>query len=87
VVTIAHSEYQLELNPSIYVLLSDHIYLATKHNSNDGKTDHPISSEIRLLYPNEYDFGGILVELPKTKYQIILSIHEFSYIALHFVNS
>lgn len=76
-----------ELNPNLYVTLTDHVNYTIIRNAQGIRIENPMIEEIKLFYPNEYAIGKYAVSLVKNKLGVDLGEDEAGFIAFHIVNA
>lgn len=83
----AKEEYNLKLNNSIYISLSDHI-MGTIKRFNDGiYIQNLLLLDIQQLYKKEYKISLKVLNEINRMFEINLPVSEAGFIALHFVNA
>lgn len=75
------------LNPNIFITLTDHIDFAIKRHKDGLEYKHPLMWEIKSFYPEEFSVGLYALELINEELSISLSEYEASFLALHIVNA
>lgn len=79
--------YNIKLNNSIYISLSDHL-MGTIKRFNDGiSINNLLLLDIKQLYKLEYQIGLDMLEKLNLKFNVNLPVDEAGFIALHFVNA
>lgn len=74
-------------NDSILLTLSDHIGMMMERVKDGIYFGTPLEWDIRLIYPNEYQFAKEVVENLKKKTGYKIPEQEAAFIALHFINA
>ena len=75
------------LNESIYVTLTDHLFMAIERFKEGIPIDNGSLWEIRKYYPIEYEIGLYTLSIIKQEFDLKLPNDEAGFIALHFVNA
>ena len=75
------------LNQSVYLSLTDHIQFAIERSRRNMLLPNPLSTEIRVFYPEEYAIGRHARELICSEQQVELPEDEAAGIALHIVGA
>ena len=76
-----------ELDDSIYISLSDHIYTAIERINKGITMRCSILWDIKRFYEKEYAVAQKALEMIKSRFDIALPEDETGFIALHFVNA
>ena len=76
-----------KVDKSILCPLSDHIAFAIKRIKNNEQISNPLASDIRALFPDEYDVACKGKDIIKEVAGIEINEDEISYIALHIHSS
>jgi beta-glucoside operon transcriptional antiterminator len=87
VIEYAKKHLHHELNPSIYVTLTDHIDFVLKRVREGISIENALLLETKTYYENEYEIGRYAIELIEERLHVQLPDDEAGFIALHFVNS
>lgn len=74
-------------NDSILLTLSDHLGMMMERAKDGLYFGTPLEWDIRLIYPNEYQFAREVVEELKAKTGYQIPEQEAAFIALHFINA
>lgn len=86
IVNYAESIMNIQLNPKIYISLTDHINFAVANYKNKIFLN-PLTFEIKYIYKDEYAIGRYATKLLNSKYGLDMGEDEAGNIALHIVNS
>ena len=87
IIAYAKETYDMKLNQSIYVALTDHINFAIQRYHKGIQLENALLGELKQAYPQEYRVGEYAVKLLKERLKVEFSEHESGFIALHFVNA
>ncbi len=87
IIAYAKETYDMKLNQSIYVALTDHINFAIQRYHKGVQLENALLGELKHAYPREYGVGKYAVGLLKQRLGVTFSEHEAGFIALHFVNA
>lgn len=86
---VHHTEsgYEIKMDDSIYLILTEHIYFALMRLKQGVTLDNPFLQEIKSFYKKEYEAAefarGILDEM----FQVAISEEEIGYIAMHILET
>lgn len=80
-------EGDLQLNPSIYFTLSDHIHGTFQRLDKGIQIKNMLLMDIRQLYRREYEIGVSMIGELKERFGRELPIDEAGFIALHLINA
>ncbi len=87
IIDFAQKNLLTELNPNLYVTLTDHVNYAIFRLSKGIEIINPMINEIRLFYPKEFAVGKYAVSLVKEELGTDLGEDEAGFIAFHIVNA
>lgn len=87
IVDFAKTEYMLEINDSIYLVLTDHIHFAIKRQAEGIDLENPFLYDIKHFYPNEFKVALRASEIIKEKVGAVILEDEVGYIAMHVIES
>lgn len=87
IIDYAKKTLKTDLNPNLYVTLTDHVDYALSRLSQGIEIANPMINEIKLFYPEEFALGKYAVSLVKKKLGIDLGEDEAGFIAFHIVNA
>ncbi len=87
IISYAKNECNMQLNQSIYVALTDHIYFAIERYRQGIQLPNALLGEIRQFYRREYLVGEYAIRIIAERLDIHFSEDEAGFIALHFVNA
>ncbi len=76
-----------DLNDSIYISLSDHIYTSIERFLEGIAVKNGLLWEIKHFYEKEYDLGIKALDIVESKFKVRLPEDEAGFIALHIVNA
>jgi beta-glucoside operon transcriptional antiterminator len=77
----------LKLRNQVLITLTDHISFAVERLENGIELPNLMLTEVKLLYPMQYQIGVWALERIKKTCGISLPMDEVGYIALHLVNA
>lgn len=80
-------KYDLKLNDSIYLSLSDHLMGSVKRCREGIALSNVLLVDIRQLYRMEYEIGVEMLKEINQKLQTEFPLDEAGFLALHFVNA
>lgn len=80
-------KYDLKLNDSIYLSLSDHLMGAVKRFREGITLNNVLLVDIRQIYRTEYKIGEEMLEEINRTFHTELPVDEAGFLALHFVNA
>lgn len=81
------NNYNMKLNSSIYISMSDHLMETVKRFENGISIKNLLLSDIKQLYKTEYKIGIDMLENVNKKFKVSLPLDEAGFLALHFVNA
>lgn len=87
IVELYEKQFNRQLNPMIYVGLSDHIYNAVQNCLIGITTPNDMLNQIKRIYPQEFSVAKKALDVIKDKLGVSLSEEEAGYIVLHYVNA
>ncbi len=87
IIRYANSVLNHQLNPNVYLTLTDHINFALERFKKRMKLSNPLLREVRCFYRQEYLIGEYAVALIERKLGIRLPVDEAASIAIHIVNA
>lgn len=87
IITYAKNDMKLELNPSIYLTLTDHISFAIERYRGGMIYGNPLMNEVKTFYQEEYQVGEFALKLIEEKLGVKLDKDEAASVALHVVNA
>ncbi len=87
IVDYAKMEYKLDINDSIYLVLTDHIHFAIKRQLEGIDLENPFLYDIKHFYPNEFKVAQHAGEVIKEKIGTSILEDEVGYIAMHVIES
>jgi len=87
IVKIATQKYQLELHESVALYLADHLQFAIQRYHNGINVKNVLLTEIKRLYPTEFQIGTEALDLIYEQLEVLFPIDEAGYIAFHLVNA
>lgn len=71
IIDYAQKKLQTDLNPNLYVTLTDHINYAIFRLSKGIDLTNPMINEIRIFYPEEFEIGKVVSRMLRGKEVII----------------
>lgn len=83
IITYTETKLNAELNSHIHIALTDHLAFAIDRIKKGIAIRNRLLSEVKVLYPKEYEIGLWAIEQVKLKLGVQLPIDEAGYIALH----
>lgn len=87
IIAYAKRTFDMKLNQSIYVALTDHINFAIERYHKGIQMPNALLNEIKEFYRREYAVGEYALELLRQRLNVEFSSNEAGFIALHFVNA
>lgn len=81
------NKYDIKLNNSIYICLSDHLVDSVKRFQQGIHIKNLLLLDIKNLYKLQYQIGIEMLDKLNSKFNVNLPIDEAGFIALHFVNA
>lgn len=87
IIEIAERELKKDLNESIYISLTDHLYSAFLRMKEGISIKNKILWEIQRFYKTEYEIGKKSLDLLEEKTGVRLAEDEAGFIAFHLVNA
>lgn len=87
IIEYAKHTYDMKLNQSIYVALTDHINFAIERYRKGIQLPNALLSEIKEYYHREYLVGEYALKLFEKRLDVHFLQDEAGFIALHFVNA
>lgn len=87
VVDKAKADLKRELNPSLVLALTDHLYRAVEQAKKGIRITNPLFLDIKRIYPQEFQVGLFGINLLQNMTGCQLDDQEAATIALHIVNS
>jgi beta-glucoside operon transcriptional antiterminator len=86
IVALASAE-GFELDPHIYLSLTDHLNFAVERQRKGLVTVNRLAWEVRTIYPRQYAIGAEAVSLLRSRLGVALPEEEAANIAFHLVNA
>lgn len=86
IIESAKRELGTEINESIYISLTDHIYMAVKRYLDGITVPNPILWDIKRFYSKEFKVGENALKIIRKELKVELPEEEAGFIAFHFVN-
>ncbi len=87
IINYCQNEYNITVNESIYITLTDHIYNAVQRYNNGIIFSNNLLWETKQLYLQEFKVGLYALTLIEKITSVMLPEDEAAFIALHIVNS
>ncbi|MEK0152928.1 PRD domain-containing protein [Tetragenococcus halophilus] len=87
IISYARREYELILNESVYITLTDHIYSSVERIKEGIELKNKFQWEIKTFYPKEYEIGKKGLEIIGKETGLALDKDEASFIAMHIISS
>lgn len=87
IVDKARKEITDEINDSLYLALTDHIYGSVNQNRKGIFLKNPLEWDIKQMYPKEFEIGMFAVKYINTNFNTSLGQSEATTIAMHVLNS
>ncbi len=72
-----------DLDPSVYVVLADHLSFAIQRHRGGMAIQNKLVSEIKVAFPTEFATAEILTQYVNSKLDVDLPVDETAFIALH----
>lgn len=86
-IQMARDKYQLILNDTLYLSLSDHMNSALQRYQQGVLFENKLLWEIKHIYQQEFDIAKDVIEMIKEHTGMELPEDEAAFIALHIVNA
>lgn len=87
IIAYAKKHTSKNLNESIYISLSDHIYTSIDRHLHDINVKNAMLWDIRRFYKEEFNIGLVALDIIEKECNIRLPDDEAGFIALHLVNA
>lgn len=87
IVDMVQDNMNIELDPNIYIALTDHISYAVNRYKRNEKIKNVLLWEIKKFYPKEFKLGLKALDMIQYETKVELEEDEAGYIAMHFVNA
>ncbi len=87
IIDFARKKLKTELNPNLYVTLTDHVNYAIFRWSKGIQVANPMLNEIKSFYPKEFEIGKYAIMQIRKKLDVDLGEDEAGFIAFHMVNA
>lgn len=87
IVLYAQKQLRTELNPHIYLTLTDHLHFAVQREAQGIVVTNRVFWEMKTFYKKEYAIGQYALELIKAKIGTMLPDEEAANIAFHIINA
>lgn len=87
IVDMVQDNMDVELDPNIYIALTDHISYAVNRYKRDEKIKNVLLWEIKKFYPKEFKLALKALDMIQYETKVELEEDEAGYIAMHFVNA
>lgn len=87
IIDYAKSVLKCDMNPNVYITLTDHINFAIERVKEGIELSNPLLWEVKSFYPSEYLIGEYAIALVRKMLGIELQVDEAASIALHIVNA
>lgn len=84
---MAREQLEIELSNKVLISLTDHISFAIEREKQGVRLPNLMLSEVRSLYPSEYQIGRKGLVLIQEHTGVELADDEAGYIAIHIVNA
>lgn len=86
---VHHTEekYDIKMDESIYLILTEHIYFALDRLRQGLKLDNPFLQEMKNFYKKEYQAAKYARIVLESMFHIIIPDEEIGYIAMHIVET
>lgn len=76
-----------QLNESLLITLSDHLFFAIKRKRKGIEFSNPMLEALRTCYPDELDLGYYCLEQIKNRLKVEFIPDEAGFIAMHIINA
>lgn len=86
IISYTRGKYQLILNESIYIALTDHLLSSVERHKKGIVLKNKFQWEMKRFYPNEFDVGLYGIRQIQENFGITLSEEEAGFIAMHVVS-
>lgn len=86
-VELSQAAYEIELNSSLLVSLSDHIYNAVKREREGVTLDNGLLWEIKQIYGKEFEIGQYMVKSVNKTFDTRFDDNEAAFIAMHILDN
>lgn len=83
----AENVYDLKMDESIYLILTEHIYFAIKRLKQGVALDNPFLQEMKNFYKLEYEAAEFARIILDEMFQITIPEEEIAYIAMHILET
>lgn len=83
----AKKDLQVDLSDNIYIMLTDHIYMAVKRFLDGLFLPNPMLWDMKRFYNKEYSVGCRALRIIEEQLKVKLPEDEAGFIAFHFVNA
>lgn len=87
IVDMVQDNMNIELDPNIYIALTDHISYAVNRYKRNEKIKNVLLWEIKKFYPKEFKLALKALDMIQYETKVELEEDEAGYIAMHFVNA
>ena len=87
IIDYAKKQLKKDINPTLYVTLTDHIDYAVSRVKQGIKITNPMNDSIKLYYPQEFAIGEYAVAYVARKLGVDLGEADAGFIAFHFVTA
>ncbi|MGD0031154.1 PRD domain-containing protein [Paenibacillus illinoisensis] len=87
IIYYARTTLTRSFSDNVYLTLSDHLNFAISRAKQGILLENALHWETKNFYPDEYNIGAKALEIVQSRLSINLSVHEISFIAMHFVNA
>ncbi|MDO5035088.1 MAG: PRD domain-containing protein [Actinomycetaceae bacterium] len=72
-----------ELDPSVYVVLADHLSFAVQRHRTGQQINNRLTEEIKVVFPREFAAAKAVTQYVNTHLEVKLPVDESAFIALH----
>jgi beta-glucoside operon transcriptional antiterminator len=86
-IVVAAEEAGLELDPHVYLTLTDHLHFAVDRQRRGLVVANRLAWEVRTVYPREYEVGVAGLAMLQQRLGVALPAEEAANIAFHLVNA
>lgn len=87
IIDMVQEKLQVELDPNIYIALTDHIAYAVNRYNENQRVKNMLLWEIKKFYPREFQLAMEALKMIAYETQVEMEEDEAGYIAMHFVNA
>lgn len=86
-INLAKTAYNMDLDSSIFVSLTDHIFNAVKREKEGILLNNGLLWEIKQMYPQEFEIGEYVQKSINDRFSTNFDENEAAFIALHILDN